>query len=46
VFIHGYAGDIAASEKGESPMIASDITDSISDAFRRINEFESLFRFS
>jgi NAD(P)H-hydrate epimerase len=46
VFIHGYAGDIAASNKGESPMIASDIVQSISDAFKSINEYRSDFIFT
>jgi hydroxyethylthiazole kinase-like uncharacterized protein yjeF len=33
VFMHGYAGDIAASGKGEHSLIASDIIDSISETF-------------
>jgi hydroxyethylthiazole kinase-like uncharacterized protein yjeF len=33
VFMHGVAGDIAASEKGQYPMITGDIIDKIPDAF-------------
>lgn len=33
VFMHGYAGDIAASKKGEHSLIASDIIESIPEAF-------------
>ena len=33
VYIHGLAGDIAAKEKGELSMIASDIIDCLPDAF-------------
>ncbi|MEW6417748.1 MAG: NAD(P)H-hydrate epimerase [Nitrospirota bacterium] len=32
VYMHGLAGDIAASEKGQHPLIATDIIDKISDA--------------
>jgi len=46
VFIHGYAGDIAATTKGESSMIASDIINSIPEAYKRINEYRSEFQFS
>jgi ADP-dependent NAD(P)H-hydrate dehydratase / NAD(P)H-hydrate epimerase len=34
VYMHGLAGDIAASEKGEHSLIASDIIDSIPAAFK------------
>jgi len=44
VFIHGYAGDIAAKIKGESSMIASDITDNIPTAYNKINEYRSIFQ--
>ena len=33
VYMHGLAGDIAASDKGEHSLIASDIIDSIPSAF-------------
>jgi hydroxyethylthiazole kinase-like uncharacterized protein yjeF len=33
VYIHGLAGDIAASEKGQYPLIATDIVDKIPSAF-------------
>ncbi len=46
VFIHGYAGDIAASLKGESALIASDMVESISEAFMRIDEYRSEFTFT
>jgi NAD(P)H-hydrate epimerase len=36
VFMHGLAGDIAASEKGQRSMIATDIIDRISAAFYSI----------
>ncbi|MGB3466393.1 MAG: NAD(P)H-hydrate dehydratase [Cyclobacteriaceae bacterium] len=36
VFIHGMAGDIAVESTGEISMIASDIVESLPEAFRRI----------
>ncbi len=36
VFLHGLAGDIAAGEKGENALIASDIIDNISRAFLKL----------
>jgi hydroxyethylthiazole kinase-like uncharacterized protein yjeF len=33
VYMHGLAGDLAASEKGQHPMLATDIIDKISAAF-------------
>jgi hydroxyethylthiazole kinase-like uncharacterized protein yjeF len=33
VYLHGLAGDLAASEKGQHPMLATDIIDKISAAF-------------
>ncbi|MDD5644444.1 MAG: NAD(P)H-hydrate dehydratase [bacterium] len=37
VFLHGVAGDIAASKKGEISLIASDIIYSIPDAYRMLS---------
>lgn len=36
VYVHGLAGDIAASSKTERALIASDIIDALSDAWREI----------
>ncbi len=36
VYIHGSAGDIAAAKKGAHSLIASDITESLPDAFKEI----------
>jgi NAD(P)H-hydrate epimerase len=36
VFIHGYAGDIAAQEKGYVGLIASDIIENIPAAFKKL----------
>ncbi|MCX8070437.1 MAG: NAD(P)H-hydrate dehydratase [Thermodesulfovibrionales bacterium] len=36
IYIHGLAGDIAASKKGLHSLIASDIISSISDAFKEL----------
>jgi NAD(P)H-hydrate epimerase len=38
VFIHGIAGDIAASVSGQEGMIAGDIVDHIGGAFRMISD--------
>jgi len=38
VYLHGLAGDIAREEMGERAMVASDIIDSIGEAFRRAAE--------
>jgi len=38
VFIHGQAGDIAAGRSSNESLIASDIIDSIGEAFNRIRE--------
>ncbi|MBR1732269.1 MAG: NAD(P)H-hydrate dehydratase, partial [Alloprevotella sp.] len=37
-FLHGLAGDIAAERWGEESLIASDITDALPDAFRRLRQ--------
>jgi hydroxyethylthiazole kinase-like uncharacterized protein yjeF len=36
VYLHGLAGDVAASRVGEAPLIASDLIDAIPDAYSRI----------
>lgn len=36
VYLHGLSGDLAALERGEHSLIASDIIDAIPDAFKRI----------
>lgn len=38
VFLHGLAGDMAAAEKGQESVTASDITDFISNAFFKLRE--------
>lgn len=38
VYLHGLAGDIAAADRGMESMIASDITENLSGAFRMILE--------
>ncbi|HVN57987.1 MAG TPA: NAD(P)H-hydrate dehydratase [Bacteroidales bacterium] len=38
VFIHGLAGDIAAERFTQESLIASDITDNLGDAFKKIKE--------
>lgn len=40
-FIHGLAGDLAAEEKGQRSMIASDIIEYLSLAFKKIQENEN-----
>jgi len=37
VFIHGYAGDLAAWEMGQTALMASDITKSLSEAFKQLS---------
>lgn len=39
VYLHGLAGDIAASENGMESLIASDISKNIGKAFRKIKRF-------
>jgi len=36
VYLHGLAGDIAASRIGEAPLIASDLVDAIPEAYARV----------
>jgi hydroxyethylthiazole kinase-like uncharacterized protein yjeF len=36
VYLHGLAGDIAASRVGEAPLIASDLVDALPEAFARV----------
>jgi hydroxyethylthiazole kinase-like uncharacterized protein yjeF len=36
VYLHGLAGDVAASRVGEAPLIASDLIDAIPEAYGRI----------
>ena len=39
VFLHGLAGDIAASEKSQESLIASDIIENLGNAFKKIDYF-------
>jgi NAD(P)H-hydrate epimerase len=36
VYLHGLAGDIAASRVGEAPLIASDLVEAIPEAYARV----------
>jgi NAD(P)H-hydrate epimerase len=38
VYLHGLAGDIAASEKGQHSIVSSDIIEAIPGAFRALLE--------
>jgi hydroxyethylthiazole kinase-like uncharacterized protein yjeF len=42
IYLHGLAGDIAASRVGEAPLIASDVVESIPEAYARVlSEWEN-----
>lgn len=43
VFIHGYAGDLAADDLGEISLTASDILDYLPDAFQSLNSWQPPF---
>jgi len=43
VYLHGLSGDLAASEMGINSLIATDLVDFLSPAFRRIRGKSSLF---
>ena len=38
MYLHGLAGDMAAKEKGEESLIASDIIDFLPKAFKKLND--------
>jgi NAD(P)H-hydrate epimerase len=38
MYLHGLAGDLAAKEKGEESLIASDIIDFLPKAFKKLND--------
>jgi NAD(P)H-hydrate epimerase len=38
MYMHGLAGDIAAGKKGEYSLIASDIIDSLPEAFKYLED--------
>lgn len=44
VYLHGLAGDIAASENGMESLIASDISKNIGKSFRKLTDFEKSFK--
>lgn len=46
VFIHGYAGDLAAQETGEACLTASDITRFIPKAIKGLDDYQSDFSFA
>jgi NAD(P)H-hydrate epimerase len=46
VFIHGYAGDLAAAQLGETSLTAADITRFIPQAITRLDEYQSHFSFA
>lgn len=46
VFLHGYAGDLAAKETGEISLTATDITRFIPQALRHLDDYQTPFPFS
>jgi len=38
VYLHGLAGDIAASRVGQAPLIASDLVDALPEAYAQVLE--------
>jgi ADP-dependent NAD(P)H-hydrate dehydratase / NAD(P)H-hydrate epimerase len=46
VFLHGYAGDIAATNNHEISLTAADILDHIPQAIRGLDEFQTAFPFT
>ncbi len=44
-FLHGLAGDIAAVEKGENALIASDIIECIPKAYKELFSFNRVSEF-
>jgi NAD(P)H-hydrate epimerase len=46
VFLHGYAGDLAAKESGEISLTATDITRFIPQALRHLDDYQTPFPFS
>jgi NAD(P)H-hydrate epimerase len=46
VFLHGYAGNLAAKETGEISLTATDITRFIPLALRHLDDYQTPFPFS
>ena len=45
VLLHGFSGDIAAEELGETGMTAADLMDFLPYSMKRVDDFESEFEF-